>query len=173
MYSPAAQKPEIKTSERRVVLAFVVIAVTPSKTHCALTAYSFEPPGFISCRPRWSAYRCGYSGDRTRPDGLLLQGARRLPVVQRPVHGGDRRPPGRSRLPTPASAAMGAVGAQAPALVPGAGAYGGHCLRHLFLRVVEAHLRERSPGASPRARLGAVSFVHRFGASLNRHLHCH
>ncbi|MBK8636845.1 MAG: transposase zinc-binding domain-containing protein [Chromatiaceae bacterium] len=42
-----------------------------------------------------------------------------------------------------------------------------------ILRVVEAHLRERSPGASPQARLGAVSFVHRFGASLNRHLHYH
>ncbi len=46
-------------------------------------------------------------------------------------------------------------------------------VRHPFLRVVEAHLRERSPGASPRARLGAVSFVHRFDASLHRHLHCH
>jgi len=43
----------------------------------------------------------------------------------------------------------------------------------ILLRVVEAHLRKRSPGASPRARLGAVSFVHRFGAALNRHLHYH
>lgn len=41
---------------------------------------------------------------------------------------------------------------------------------HILLRVVEAHLRKRSPGASPRARFGAVSFVHRFGAALNRHL---
>jgi hypothetical protein len=44
---------------------------------------------------------------------------------------------------------------------------------HILPRVVEAHLRKRSPGASPRARFGAVSFVHRFGASLNRHLHDH
>jgi hypothetical protein len=44
---------------------------------------------------------------------------------------------------------------------------------HMFLRVVEAHLRRSSPGASARARFGAVSFVHRFGASLNRHLHYH
>ena len=44
---------------------------------------------------------------------------------------------------------------------------------HIFLRVVEAHLRRSSPGASARARFGAVSFVHRFGASLNRHLHYH
>ena len=44
---------------------------------------------------------------------------------------------------------------------------------HILLRVVEAHLRQRSPGTSPRARFGAVSFVHRFGAALNRHLHDH
>ncbi len=44
---------------------------------------------------------------------------------------------------------------------------------HIFLRVVEAHLRGSCPGASARARFGAVSFVHRFGASLNRHLHYH
>ncbi len=44
-------------------------------------------------------------------------------------------------------------------------------VRHLFLRVVEAHLRRSSPGASARARCGAVSCVHRFGASLNRHIH--
>jgi len=44
---------------------------------------------------------------------------------------------------------------------------------HILLRVVEAHLRKHSPGASAQARFGAVSFVHRFGASLNRHLHYH
>ena len=44
---------------------------------------------------------------------------------------------------------------------------------HIFLRVVEVHLRRSSPGASPQAHFGAVSFVHRFGASLNRHLHYH
>ena len=44
---------------------------------------------------------------------------------------------------------------------------------HILLRVIEAHLRQSSPGASARARLGAVSFVHRFGSSLNRHTHYH
>ena len=44
---------------------------------------------------------------------------------------------------------------------------------HILLRVVEAHLRRSSPGASAQARFGAVSFVRRFGASLNRHLHYH
>jgi hypothetical protein len=44
---------------------------------------------------------------------------------------------------------------------------------HSFLRVIEAHLRASIPTASPRARLGAVSFVHRFGSALNRHVHLH
>ncbi len=42
----------------------------------------------------------------------------------------------------------------------------------IFLRVVEPVLRERAPGAAPKARLGAVSFVHRFGSALNEHLLC-
>lgn len=44
---------------------------------------------------------------------------------------------------------------------------------HIVLRLVEAHLRRSCPGASAQARFAAVSFVHRFGASLNRHLHYH
>jgi hypothetical protein len=43
----------------------------------------------------------------------------------------------------------------------------------ILLRAVEAHLRRSSPGASAQAHFRAVSFVHRFGASLNRHLHYH
>ena len=41
---------------------------------------------------------------------------------------------------------------------------------HILLRVIEAHLR-RSSDASSQARFGAVRFIHRFGASLNRHAH--
>ena len=41
----------------------------------------------------------------------------------------------------------------------------------LFLRVVEQCLRAHSPGAGSTARLGAVVFIHRFGSSLNAHLH--
>jgi len=43
----------------------------------------------------------------------------------------------------------------------------------IFLRVIERHLRQTSPGAAPDARYGAVRVVHRFGASLNRHVHFH
>jgi hypothetical protein len=43
---------------------------------------------------------------------------------------------------------------------------------HILLRVIEGHLR-RSSGASAHACFGAVSFIHRFGASLNRHVHYH
>jgi len=43
----------------------------------------------------------------------------------------------------------------------------------LFLRVAEQCLRAHSPGSGPAARLGAVAFIHRFGFSLNAHLHFH
>jgi hypothetical protein len=44
---------------------------------------------------------------------------------------------------------------------------------HLFLREVEQCLRAHSPGSGPAARLGAVAFIHRFGSTLNPHLHFH
>jgi hypothetical protein len=43
----------------------------------------------------------------------------------------------------------------------------------VVLRVIEPALKERSPGASPTARIGAVAFIHHFGASLNEHTHFH
>jgi Putative transposase len=43
----------------------------------------------------------------------------------------------------------------------------------ILLRVIERCRREHSPGCSAAARLGAVVFIHRFGSSLNAHLHCH
>ena len=57
---------------------------------------------------------------------------------------------------------------------PGAGSAGTTCAAlRLFLRVVESCLRAYSPGAGKAARLGAVAFIHRFGSSLNAHLHFH
>jgi hypothetical protein len=43
----------------------------------------------------------------------------------------------------------------------------------VFLRAVETTIRQRSPGAPPAARFGAVAFVHRFGSDLNSHVHFH
>jgi hypothetical protein len=43
----------------------------------------------------------------------------------------------------------------------------------LFLRAVEQCLRAHSPGSGSAARLGAVAFIHRFGSTLNAHLHFH
>jgi hypothetical protein len=42
----------------------------------------------------------------------------------------------------------------------------------ILLRVVEVHLCQAS-GASSHARRGAVSFIHRFGSSLDRHVRFH
>jgi DNA-directed RNA polymerase subunit RPC12/RpoP len=43
----------------------------------------------------------------------------------------------------------------------------------IFLRVGEETLRQSSPGAGPRARFGAVAFLHRFGSALNPPVHFH
>jgi len=48
----------------------------------------------------------------------------------------------------------------------------GRVLR-VFLRAVESKLRQCSPGAPSDARFGGVSFVQRFGSSLNHHIHYH
>jgi hypothetical protein len=48
----------------------------------------------------------------------------------------------------------------------------GRVLR-VFLRGVEAELRQASPAAPVDARFGGVTFVQRFGAALNAHLHYH
>lgn len=44
---------------------------------------------------------------------------------------------------------------------------------HSFLTAIARVLRQHSPGASATSRLGAVIFIHRFGALLNTHLHFH
>ena len=43
----------------------------------------------------------------------------------------------------------------------------------IFLREVERRLREHSQGCDTQARIGAVAFIHRFGSSLNEHVHFH
>ena len=43
----------------------------------------------------------------------------------------------------------------------------------IFLRAIRTTLRRTSPGAPPDAQVGAVSFFHRFGSSLNVHPHYH
>ena len=39
----------------------------------------------------------------------------------------------------------------------------------IFLRAIRTTLRDASPGAGPGAHIGAISFLHRFGSSLNAH----
>ena len=46
-------------------------------------------------------------------------------------------------------------------------------LLHILLRAIRTTLRRTSPGAPRDAQLGAVSFFHRFGSSLNVHPHYH
>jgi hypothetical protein len=46
-----------------------------------------------------------------------------------------------------------------------------HLIDHVFPRLPERCLRDHSPGCSDSARIGAVAFIHRFGSSLNDHVH--
>jgi len=43
----------------------------------------------------------------------------------------------------------------------------------ILLRVIQQELVKRCPDAPDNARLGAVSFIHRFGDALNEHIHFH
>ncbi|MFH1435671.1 MAG: transposase [Pseudomonadota bacterium] len=43
----------------------------------------------------------------------------------------------------------------------------------ILLRALDTAIRKASPGAPRNARIGAVSFIQRFGSSLNEHLHYH
>ncbi len=43
----------------------------------------------------------------------------------------------------------------------------------IILDIIEQSIRAHSPGAPPGARSGGVSYIHRFGAALNAHLHYH
>lgn len=43
----------------------------------------------------------------------------------------------------------------------------------ILVRALRRTVRERSPGAGPGAQFGAVTFLHRFGSSLNPHFHYH
>jgi len=102
-----------------------------------------------------------------RPDRVLVPGARRLPLVQHPAHGGDRGPSHRPRLAGPAGAAVACREAESQArkavvlAVPKRlryflhrdAALQGAALR-LFLRVVEQCLRAHSPGAGSTPRRG-------------------
>jgi hypothetical protein len=78
-------------------------------------------------------------------------------------------------LPWCRGAAMGARRAQAAALLPASGrGPARHGAAHFWpLSVVERCLREHSPSSPADARIGAVAFIHRFGSSLNEHVHFH
>lgn len=83
--------------------------------------------------------------------------------MQRRVHDGDGRAPGRSCLPVAAGAPVGAVGTGAAALVPRAGDGARQGLLHILIAC------DRGPSAVQQPE--AVSFVCRCGFSLNRHAH--
>ncbi|MCP3877307.1 MAG: hypothetical protein GY701_02770 [Sulfitobacter sp.] len=96
-----------------------------------------------------------------------------MPVVQYPAHGRNGGASGRSCLPAAAGAPVGVIAAEAAALFPATRPAYGHGGTDDLPACGRAGTARARPGAVPKARLGAVSFVHRFGSSLNGHLHFH
>lgn len=97
--------------------------------------------------------------------------ARGMSILQRAAHGRDRCASGRPGLPAAAGAPVGDIRAEAAALFSAARPRVNSAVLHILLRVIEAQLRQRS--GCMRGRLEAVSFVQRFGAALNAHVHVH
>lgn len=92
------------------------------------------------------------------PDRLLVQGAWRVPLVQRPAHGGDRGASDRSRPVGVAPAPVGARRAEVPALPPAARPQvAGRCRKSVPARggilPARAQPRFRPRGATRRDRL--------------------
>jgi hypothetical protein len=103
-----------------------------------------------------------------------------VPVVHHQAHGSDGGASGRLGDPAGADAAVGAGLAEAcPELVEGRlrpalrnhAALATRVLR-IFIGSIERELC-RSAAAPVSARIGAVSFLQRFGSSLNEHWHYH
>lgn len=48
---------------------------------------------------------------------------------------------------------------------------------HIFMRVIAQSLKDHNPAAADEGRgalhIGAIAFIHRFGSSLNEHVHFH
>ena len=105
---------------------------------------------------------------------VFLQKARLLPLLRRPAHGGNRRPPGRSRdpvrpvrqwvmsFPIPLRILFAA---QPQLLAP---------LLQVIHRVIASFLLKRAGLKRTAASTDAVTLIQRFGsaANLNIHLHC-
>ena len=108
-----------------------------------------------SALPPWSTRARPSSRRRLRAPGVLRLIANEILERRRHRGSSSRGRPGQRHTCLSRHCEIDIIGL---APVP---ARGGACLR--------AH----SPGSGPAARLGAVAFIHRFGSSLNAHLHFH
>ncbi len=89
-----------------------------------------------------------------------------MPILQHPAHRRNSGAPGRACLSAAAGAAVGPGRAQTAAHLPSSRHGPARLSAVHFLSVVECCLREHSPACPTAARIGAVAFIHRFGASL-------
>jgi len=97
--------------------------------------------------------------------------------VQCTAHGGLSSTPEQSCFSVPAAAAVVAVGAQTAAIFDAAGFAAPNMVLRIYLRVIAQIPQTGSPDAAnvddASQHVGAIAFVHRFGSSLNEHVHFH
>ena len=97
--------------------------------------------------------------------------------MHHPAHGGDSSAPERSRIPRlPVRQWVLSVPKRLRYFMQRDGAVLSMVLR-IFLRVIAQTLQTHSPGAAHMDKaglhIGAIAFIHRFGSSLNEHVHFH
>lgn len=97
-----------------------------------------------------------------------------MPLLRRPSYGRERRALSRSRFPATAGKAMVLSLSKRLRYFLCQERQAVTAVLNIFPRVVEQQaLREHASGSAEKARMGAVSFVHRCGSAINEFLHFH
>jgi hypothetical protein len=123
-----------------------------------------EAPATGRCVTHFVTMRRPWQGLTGRSSGTLAHPAMALPrPTPNPRRHGQRHTP---------SLDLGLGATSVHPRRPPRPALAGAVLRILLLAIRTA-LRRGSPGAGPDAQIGAVSFLHRFGAALNPHFQFH
>ncbi len=97
-----------------------------------------------------------------------------MPLVHYLAHGGDVGTPDGPRIPKTASAPVGAICPEATALlyaVRWGGAQHGAARDCAKPTGLQAHSSYAAPVNKEALHIGLVAFIHRFGSSLNQHVH--
>ena len=140
--------PDHVEKEFRSYLTCGILAHGFARTRCASCGYDFLVA--FSCKGRGACPSCNAKRMAETAAHLVDHVIPHVPVRQWVLSVPKRLRPFLHHRPRTASAIL-----------------------HILLRALQATLKEACPTAPPSASMGAVSFLHRFGSSLNPHFHFH